>query len=110
MMWQLKRNLSLNRLAVKANLARRPQQNSGRKACIENVARIANALEVSVDYLLQDVSAAMENFTDPEALAGPKGELIEFPTGAKPIVVQFLPQRVAALSTWRVHQDLCLVP
>lgn len=90
------RNLSLNRLAVKANLAR-PYLNkilAGklRNPGIENVARIANALEVSVDYLLQATCFGCNGggTTDPEALAGPKGELIEFPTGAKPIVVHRL--------------------
>ncbi len=33
---------------------------------------------------------AVTDLTDPEALAAPKGELIEFPTGAKPIVVHRL--------------------
>ena len=33
---------------------------------------------------------ATTDLTDPEALAAPKGELIEFPTGAKPIVVHRL--------------------
>ena len=90
------RNLSLNKLAVKADLAR-PYLNKilagkPRNPGIENVARIANALEVSIDYLLQTTYFGNEGLpTDPDALTGPgvSAEIHEFP-GLRPVGVHRL--------------------
>ena len=65
----------------------------------DGLCNAAKELEVSLDYLFgltddptpaAELSAKVSELTDPEALAAPKGELIEFPAGAKPIVVHRL--------------------
>ncbi len=65
----------------------------------EGVINAAQALGVSIDYLAgltdnptpsAELSAKANDLTDPEALVAPKGKLLEFPTGAKPIVVHRL--------------------
>ncbi len=54
---------------------------------------VADELGITVGSLVDPPSSdgtRQTDLTDPEALAGPKGELIEFPAGAKPIVVHRL--------------------